>query len=134
MKAYSIEAFACHFLTDLFAGGHNRNPRGLMQKYIADLCQINWFTEKKEREEVFIYNYWASLLTLCQHQEDGNLGLMIDSKVNQKEGGQPWKAYGDANYYSQTTEKDNRANRAMVQKTLLKAVQEIYEAYTSEEI
>lgn len=82
-KAYTIQAFAGHFLSDLFSAGHVRNPRGFLEYTIAMLCDIPFMTGNSENtEEWYLFNYWAGLLALCQHQEDGEEGLEVDSEAN----------------------------------------------------
>jgi hypothetical protein len=61
-KAYSYEAYACHFLTDLFAAGHMRTPRTAL---------LHAFKNHPLAKEI------AGLLALCQHYEDGQHGLMV---------------------------------------------------------
>ncbi|HEX7816396.1 hypothetical protein [Dyella sp.] len=68
MRAYAMEAFACHFLTDLFSTGHLRTPRKALHTAnpASDLCAQR------------------------MHDEDSYNGLVVH---NQK--GNTWIAYGD---------------------------------------
>lgn len=72
LLGYSMEGFACHYLTDLFAAGHNRTPRELLLGIAAGNCA--WY----------------------QHREDGNLGLLVSN-----ERGDDWKAYGDGHWFDE---------------------------------
>lgn len=67
-KAYAMEAFACHFLTDLFSSGHLRTPRKALHTVNAasDMC--------------------AQMM----HDEDSYNGLQV-----QNSNGDVWTAYGD---------------------------------------
>ena len=78
--AYALDAFACHFLVNLFAAGHIRNQRGALEEFLlksfdlsADLAQP-----------------LAGLLTAVQHQKDGRHGLNLYNRE-----GARWKAYGE---------------------------------------
>jgi hypothetical protein len=65
--AYMLEAFACHFLTDLFSSGHLRTPRKALSTSIS-----------------------ASLCSQLMHDEDCYNGLVVqDANAN------TWIAYGD---------------------------------------
>jgi len=72
------EAFALHYLTDLFAGGHIRTPRG----FLKETCGL-------AAESV------GGRLASCMHDEDNNLGLNVVARDGT---GYPWKAYGDKNW------------------------------------
>ena len=107
--AYALDAFACHFLTDLFAAGHVRNQRGPLETFLLSLG----FSESKAKP-------LAGILTGAQHERDGNDGLNV---TNEK--GEYWRAYGDGCYaYPQNEENRNKAIAATQ-----KSVDEIYEAY-----
>lgn len=70
--AYSMNAFADHFLTDIFSAGHTRTPR----------------------RELYTTSIWAKeitgLLARCMHDEDSKYGLKVHNAL-----GQSWTAYGD---------------------------------------
>lgn len=69
-RAYFLEAFACHFLTDLFSAGHLRTPRKTLHTNnpAADLC------------------------SRFMHDEDSYNGLVVqDNSANPTS----WIAYGD---------------------------------------
>lgn len=71
-SAYSMNAFADHFLTDIFSAGHTRTPR----------------------RELYETSIWAKeitgLLARCMHDEDSKYGLKVHNAL-----GQSWTAYGD---------------------------------------
>lgn len=66
--AYCLEAFACHFLTDLFSSGHLRTPRRALHtpNQASDLCAQR------------------------MHDEDSYNGLSVQNAA-----GASWTAYGD---------------------------------------
>ncbi len=102
--AYKLLAFACHFMTDLFASGHMRAPRAELEATFG--AEI------------------GSLLTLFQHNEDGDMGLEVTAKT--KDGiKQTWRAYGDGHLFEKkSTENQNRALS-----TVQEAVNEIHQAF-----
>jgi hypothetical protein len=69
--AYAMDAFACHFLSDLFSSGHMRTPR-------------------KELYETVTPSYVGSYLARYMHDEDCCWGLNVQNQQTQQ-----WKAYGD---------------------------------------
>lgn len=68
MEAYALEAFACHFLTDLFSSGHLRTPR----------------------KALHTGNSFSDLCSRLMHDEDCYNGLVV-----QNANGDSWTAYGD---------------------------------------
>jgi len=68
MRAYAMEAFACHFLTDLFSSGHLRTPR----------------------QSLHTANPASDLCSQLMHDEDSYNGLVV-----QNANGDTWTAYGD---------------------------------------
>lgn len=67
-QAYAMEAFACHFLTDLFSAGHLRTPR----------------------KSLHTGNSFSDLCSRLMHDEDCYNGLVV-----QNTNGDTWTAYGD---------------------------------------
>ena len=70
-RAYAINAFGDHFLTDLFAAGHVRTPR-------RPLYEISTTTPGE-----------SGLLARVMHNEDNKRGLTVSN------GTDTWLAYGD---------------------------------------
>ncbi|HJU40827.1 MAG TPA: hypothetical protein VJ724_14750, partial [Tahibacter sp.] len=68
LRAYAMEAFACHFLTDLFSSGHLRTPR----------------------QSLHTANPASDLCSRLMHDEDSYNGLVV-----QNANGDAWTAYGD---------------------------------------
>ncbi|GEM_PF-6775970 len=97
--ALSLEAFACHFLTDLFAAGHMRTPRKELQDQLGPDI--------------------GPLFSLFQHDEDNREGLLVATKRDK------WKAYGDGHLF----EAENEENRLQAQDAVKQAFQEIYSMY-----
>lgn len=67
-RAYAMEAFACHYLTDLFSSGHLRTPRKALHSN----------------------NQYSDLCSQLMHDEDSYNGLVV-----QDANGYAWTAYGD---------------------------------------
>jgi hypothetical protein len=102
-KAYAMNAFACHYLTDAFAPGHMRTPR-LELYYTVFPATV------------------GSILAGSMHIEDNKQGLVISNRR-----GDTWKAYGDS-YYA---DERNQKNRALLQEAMQTSADEIYATFTS---
>ena len=109
-QAYALDAFACHFLTDLFAAGHIRNQRGELESFLVSQLGFSKNMAKP----------LAGILTGAQHEKDGNEGLNVSNKK-----GDHWRAFGDGSFF----EPKNKENREKVISTTQKSVDEIYYAY-----
>ena len=72
--AYFLEAYAQHFLTDLFSAGHLRTPRRLLHQSIESINNP-WPADKVNRE---------------MHDEDSAAGLWVTNQF-----GEGWAVYGD---------------------------------------
>ncbi|MBN9378392.1 MAG: hypothetical protein BGO14_06990 [Chlamydiales bacterium 38-26] len=108
--AYALDAFACHFLTDLFAAGHIRNQRGELELFL--ISELKFPADKAKP--------LAGILTGAQHEKDGNEGLNV-----MNENGDQWRAYGDGCFFTPKC-KDNREK---VIAATQQSVDEIYQAY-----
>ena len=102
-RAYAMNAFADHFLTDLFSSGHLRVPR-------------------KEMAAVVTPSDLGSLVTRFMHDEDSKFGL----KVRNAHGDQ-WRAFGDKRYF----EASDADNRTQVNLAVQASADEIFAAYLS---
>lgn len=102
-RAYAMNAFADHFLTDLFSAGHLRVPR-------------------KEMAAVVTPSDLGSLVTRFMHDEDSKFGL----KVRNAHGDQ-WRAYGDKRYFDAS----DADNRTQVNLAVQASADEIFAAYLS---
>lgn len=73
--AYAMNAFADHFLSDLFSSGHLRVPRKLLAQAVtpSDL---------------------GSLISRFMHDEDNRFGLKVRNGQNEQ-----WRTYGDKRYF-----------------------------------
>lgn len=74
-RALVVDAFACHFLTDLFASGHIRTPRRLLSERFGLITG-------------------GLVKALSMHGEDNRLGLWVTTRLATT----PrvvWRAYGD---------------------------------------
>ena len=109
--AYAYDAFACHFLTDLFAAGHIRNQRGGLETFLIKVLEF-----KPEQAKPL-----AGLLTGAQHEKDGHAGLNV-----QNGNGEHWRAYGDGNFFSPK----NKENKERVIAATQASADEVYYAYS----
>lgn len=110
-RAYAIDAFACHFLTDLFASGHLRNQRLELENV---LLQMGFDSETAKK--------LAGVVTGAQHEKDGAEGLNVKN-----DRGDYWRAYGDGCFRTPK----NWRNREKVVEATQRSVNEIYEAFKS---
>ncbi len=114
-RALAMCAFACHFLTDLFASGHVRNQRGELETHLTGEFKID-----PEVAKVL-----AGILTGAQHQKEGNEGLNVENGK-----GEQWRAYGDGNFFTAKNAENVKKAIAAVQQ----AVNEIDLAYRQPEV
>lgn len=101
--AYAMNAFADHFLTDLFSSGHVRVPRKAIKDNVtpADL---------------------GSLISRFMHDEDSKYGLVLRNAQ-----GDTWRGYGDKRYFDSV---DVR-NRQQVGLAVQRSVDEVFAAFAS---
>jgi len=99
--AYAKDAFANHFLSDVFSGGHIRSPR------------------KQLNDNVFPSEL-GGLLTRAMHDEDSHWGLAVHNAA--KDG---WRAYGDKRYFDTV----DLANKAIVDRAVQESVTEVFDAF-----
>jgi len=99
--AYAMNAFADHYLTDLFSAGHLRVPRRQLAAVVtpSDL---------------------GSLITRFMHDEDSKFGLNVRNG-----NGDQWRAYGDKRYFDAI----DSVNRGHVNQAVQLSADEIFAAY-----
>ncbi|AMQ85453.1 hypothetical protein [Pseudomonas glycinae] len=102
-RAYAMNAFADHYLTDLFSSGHLRVPRKAMAAAVtpSDL---------------------GSLITRFMHDEDSKFGLKVRNGH-----GEQWRAFGDKRYFDAT----DADNRNQVNRAVQDSADEVYAAYST---
>ncbi|MES2504027.1 MAG: phospholipase [Myxococcota bacterium] len=105
-RAYAMDGFACHFLSDRFAAGHIRTPRDYLALNVTPA-------------------FVGSLLAGFMHDEENLAGVHV---VN--EYGDRWIAYGDERYQDPL----NSTNKAMMLKALQASVDEVYLAYQTKQL
>lgn len=105
--AYFLNAFADHYLSDLFSAGHLRTDR--VKLHI-------WSTVGIPGTEIMCGDYLAKFV----HDEDSRYGLNVEN-----ERGDHWRAYGDNRYF----DKENQKNRQFCEEAVQVSIQEIYQAY-----
>ena len=110
--AYAINAFADHFLTDLFSAGHMRTPRRQMYDY-------------KSKLGTGIAATLSGACAKAMHDEDSKFGLWVDNAM-----GDHWVAYGDARYRDAC----NAANRAIMKKALQQSMNNVWHAFNTQTI
>jgi hypothetical protein len=101
--AYAMNAFADHYLTDLFSAGHLRVPR-------------------RELAAVVTPSDLGSLITRFMHDEDSKFGLNVRNGD-----GDQWRAYGDKRYFDAI----DSINRMHVNQAVQASADEIFAAYLS---
>ncbi len=106
LQCYGINAFADHFLTDLFAAGHLRTPRRAL-----------WSTPQTIAGE-------TGLLARAAHNEDNHDGLHVENAR-----GDQWTAYGDGKELDDV----NAANRALAVAAVQASADEVYRAFVTGE-
>ncbi|WP_414154836.1 phospholipase [Pseudomonas sp. BNK-43-a] len=99
--AYAMNAFADHFLTDLFSAGHLRVPR----KALADTVTPSDI---------------GSLVSRFMHDEDSKYGLRVRNAE-----GEQWRAYGDKRYFDSV----DVANRRQVGRAVQRSADEVFQAF-----
>jgi hypothetical protein len=106
LLAYAQNAFADHFLTDLFAAGHLRTPRRRLYK-------TAWTDVTRAA---------AGLCAKGMHDEDNKFGIWVQNAQ-----GDQWVAYGDARYRDMC----NSANRQVMKGALQQSMNDIWNAYST---
>jgi hypothetical protein len=79
--ALAMNAHADHFLSDLFASGHIRTPRRVLNDYAWNLSEVI--------DRVTI----GALLSRAMHDEENAQGLVVTSAARP---GRSWSAFGDS--------------------------------------
>ncbi len=100
-KAYAMNAFADHFLSDLFSAGHIREPR--RQIYMTANVGVT-----------------ANLCAKGMHDEDCKYGLRVSNAM-----GDTWRAYGDKRYFDTV----NLQNKALVDAAVQASATEVFNAF-----
>ncbi|MCP1489910.1 hypothetical protein J3D48_006320 [Pseudomonas fluorescens] len=101
--AYAMNAFADHYLSDLYSAGHLRVPR-------------------KQLAAVVTPSDLGSLICRFMHDEDSKFGLNVRNG-----NGEQWRAYGDKRYFDAI----DSTNRAQVNQAVQISADEVFEAYLS---
>ncbi len=101
VSAYAMNAFADHYLSDLFSAGHIRQPR-------------------REIYRTAESQFFANLCAKGMHDEESKYGVRVSSA----EGG-IWRAYGDKRYFDTV----NIENKAMVERAVQASATEVYDAF-----
>lgn len=102
-RAYAMDALATHFLSDRFAAGHLRTPRGELKHKVTPAVL-------------------GSLLSNYMHNEENKYGLQVHNAL-----GEQWRVYGDFSYFNPM----NEVNRQMLLNALQRSADEVFEAYSS---
>lgn len=108
--AYTLLAYACHFLTDRFAAGHIRTPR-------------------MELDQMFNPEI-GSIMAFFQHNEDGDLGLELQSASVDDPSLTPFMAYGDGHLFEV---RDSECRRRVIAAVQVVA-DEVHQAFATKKI
>jgi hypothetical protein len=106
-NAYFMNAFADHYLSDLFSAGHLRADRVKLHDW--SMVQVP-----------STYLKCGDYLAKCVHDEDSRYGLDVVNKH-----GNRWRCYGDSRYF----DPENQTNRQLCEEAVNVSIQEIYRAY-----
>jgi hypothetical protein len=102
--AYAINAFADHFLTDLFAAGHIRTPRRALYEMAYTPAVVSNF------------------LAMFMHNEECAAGLFVQNNRGDK-----WRAYGD----KYLLDRKDCHNFTQVVKAVQASADDVYKAWES---
>lgn len=117
-----MELFACHFLQDLFAGGHIRTPRKKMLNHLTRKDGKLDEIPDLENNSVSTANLAAAGFFANQmHNRDGEKGVNVRSVAFESS----WRALGDGNYFAP----ENQENARYVCKTMLIALEDLFRAF-----
>lgn len=105
--AYALNAFADHFLSDLFSAGHLRVPRKELFEQVT--TPLPGFSGSL-----------GSLLARCMHDEDSLNGLRVHNAR-----GETWVAYGDKRLLDSV----GQANAVMVVRAVQTSASEVWDSY-----
>lgn len=103
-KAYAMNAFADHFLTDLFAGGHARTPRRALN----------------DRPDTATSE--SGYLAKAMHDEDNKNAVLFQSRGDESD---TWLAYGDG--YVRNTENQTNLTKAIA--AVQRSADDVYDAF-----
>ena len=103
--AYAMNAFADHFLPDLFSAGHIRTPAARLHDTIVP-------------SEV------GALLSRAMHDEDCQWGLAVTNQNDNR-----WRAHGDKRYFDTVDQR----NKAQIDIAVQESVNEVYLAFSTGE-
>ncbi len=105
--AYAVNAFADHFLTDLFSAGHMRTPRRGMYEYSGLLSAAA-----------------SGVCAKAMHDEDSKFGLWVTNARGTS--GDTWVAFGDGRYRDWC----NAANRAILKAAVQQSMDDVWAAFS----
>jgi hypothetical protein len=105
VRAYAMNAFADHFLSDMFSAGHLRTPR-------RALYNIQWLLPEE-----------SGIISRAMHNEDCKHGLQVDASP----GGvrTSWTCYGDG----QELDAVNKDNFAWATRALQASADEVWQSF-----
>ncbi|KAI5360188.1 hypothetical protein Slin14017_G097490 [Septoria linicola] len=141
VKAYTMNAFADHYLGDCFSSGHFRTPRARLHggddgvqaaiDVIVAIAGSSTTLEMAGQIALEILNPWSSLIAtvkqlapdLCaknMHDEDNILGLWLNNTR-----GDNWQVYGDAKLFTD----ENKLNAKFMLQALQVSADEVWKAH-----
>eukprot|EP00128_Syssomonas_multiformis_P008932 Colp12_sorted_trinity150504_noHs@14592 len=113
LRAYALNAFADHILTDSFAGGHMRPPRTKLAEFCVS--QKSWWMPE------WVARLNGGQAVLYMHGEDNRNAIKVTNKR-----GDVWTAYGDMNLFDDR----NKRNMELIKEATALSVSDVFSAFT----
>ncbi|TWU70523.1 hypothetical protein ED733_000582 [Metarhizium rileyi] len=137
--AYAMNAFADHFLQDLFSAGHLRTPRRALHDW------KHYKNRELDRLARVAVNFWQwrvfptlwymsrDLLSKIMHDEESEIGLKVKGDYPTNDGKdtwttRTWKCYGDKRLHDDIDDE----NKSFCQKAVQASVDEVFEAWKTQ--
>lgn len=122
--AYMVNAFADHFLTDLFSAGHLRVPRKPLQEasLTSGYRAVDALVVPALNTLVGAPDLLGGMLAKKMHDEDGKSGLSVRNAR-----GDQWTAYGDGYLF----DAKSATNLKNVRDAVQTSIDEVWAAYNS---
>ena len=124
IQAYVLDAFACHYLGDSFAGGHIRTPRKELHYGDGTKDDLAWING-----QTIVGDYLSRLM----HGEDNAKGVYVSNKFCENSSDpncSRWTAYGDHRLF----DKEDKENLEIAKMALQKSVDEVWESYNNKKV
>ncbi|MFT5779763.1 MAG: hypothetical protein ACI837_002722 [Crocinitomicaceae bacterium] len=144
LKAYKMNAFADHFMSDLFAAGHLRTPRYVLQQDVSDasillviagLVFVNPALAAGLAALVIAMKYVGgyengvigNMLSKSMHDEDNTFGLNVSNNESPMK---LWRCYGDSHLLSDA----NSDSMAITIEAIQASANDVYQSYKTKKL